>query len=173
MIPKFLGGIGEYSRSDIVNVFRQIDTDGSGFIDREEFGEFIRIVTSEVASEMRRESSVELMAGLDKVMNRSMMHHSSHHSSLDNSSVTDRMGLASRLVTSSSKGTSRNSNILGDETTIRYVQTLVTSSRSSDDHNPLEDWSVFYCGGSDAIKNNLKTITQKYNIDLAVEMFDW
>jgi len=173
MISEFLGGIGEYSRSDIVNIFRQIDTDGSGFIDREEFGEFIRIVTSEVASDMRRESSREMLAGLDKVMIRSMLHTSSQHSSLNNSSDHSNR----RQNVTSSKGTSRN--ILGDETTIRYVQTLVTSSRSSsdsgsgDDHNPLEDWSVFYCGGSDEIKNNLKTITQKYNIDLAVEMFDW
>ena len=168
MILEFLGGIGEYSRSDIVNIFRQIDTDGSGFIDREEFGEFIRIVTAEVASDMRRESSREMLAGLEKIMSRKMLHHSSHHSSLDNSSVHSNRR---QNVTSSSKGTSRNSYILGDETTIRYVQTLVTSSRSS--HSPLEDWSVFYCGGSDAIKNNLKTITQKYNMDLAVEMFDW
>ena len=170
MISEFLGGIGEYSRSDIVNIFRQIDTDGSGFIDREEFGDFIRIVTSEVASDMQRESSREMLAGLEKIMSRKMLHTSSHHSSLDNSSVHSNRR---QNVTSSSKGTSRNGNILGDETTIRYVQTLVTSSRSSDDHNPLEDWSVFYCGGSNEIKNNLKTITQKYNMDLAVEMFDW
>jgi hypothetical protein len=181
MISEFLGGIGEYSRSDIVDIFRQIDTDGSGFIDREEFGDFIRIVTSECA---RRASSIELMAGLEKVM-----HHSSRHSSLDgnssvhsnrlqNNSILRRLSNAFAPVTTG-EGTSRSirashhSKILGDETTIRYVQTLITSSRSSGDHNPLEDWSVFYCGGSYAIKNNLKTITKKYNIDLAVEKFDW
>ena len=118
----------------------------------------------------RRASSIELMAGLEKIMSRKMLHTSSHHSSLDNSSVHSNRR---QNVTSSSEGISRNSNILGDETTIRYVQTLITSSRSSDDHNPLEDWGVFFCGGSDAIKNNLKTITKKYNIDLAVENFDW
>ena len=34
MIVKFLGGIGEYSNSDMVDLFQKIDTDGSGFIER-------------------------------------------------------------------------------------------------------------------------------------------
>ncbi|KAL7449286.1 hypothetical protein ACHAWC_001359 [Mediolabrus comicus] len=181
MISEFLGGIGEYSRSDIVDIFRQIDTDGSGFIDREEFGDFIRIVTSESG---RRASSIKLMAGLEKVMSRHFSSLSDNDSSFhsnprQNNSILRRLSNPFAPVTSGEGGTSRSirashhSKILGDETTIRYVQTLITSSRSSGDHNPLEDWSVFYCGGSDAIKNNLRTITKKYNIDLAVEKFDW
>ena len=47
MISKFLGGIGEYSHSDIETYFRQADSDGSGYIDRDEFEDFIGMITSE------------------------------------------------------------------------------------------------------------------------------
>ena len=38
---------------------------------------------------------------------------------------------------------------------------------------PLEDWSLFYCGGSNGIKNDLKHLSKRCNIDLAVEKFNW
>jgi hypothetical protein len=37
MISAFLGGIGEYSRVDIKKLFKQCDTDDSGYINQEEF----------------------------------------------------------------------------------------------------------------------------------------
>ena len=37
MISAFLGGIGEYSREDIEKLFKQCDTDDSGYINRVEF----------------------------------------------------------------------------------------------------------------------------------------
>jgi hypothetical protein len=37
MISAFLGGIGEYSQVDIEKLFKQCDTDDSGYIDRVEF----------------------------------------------------------------------------------------------------------------------------------------
>jgi hypothetical protein len=33
-------------------------------------------------------------------------------------------------------------------------------------------WSIFYCGGSNAIKKDLKEISYRYGIDLAMENFD-
>ena len=58
----------------------------------------------------------------------------------------------------------------GDTNTIEYVKKLMNDSSGE---KPLEDWSIFYCGGSNAIKKNLKEISKRYNIDLAVEKFDW
>ena len=41
MISAFLGGIGDYSQTDIEHLFKQCDTDDSGYIDRAEFAYFI------------------------------------------------------------------------------------------------------------------------------------
>ena len=61
-------------------------------------------------------------------------------------------------------------HILGDSYTIDYVCNLL---KNSDSDNPLEDWSVFYCGGSSKMKADLTKISNKYNIGLSVEKFNW
>ena len=43
----------------------------------------------------------------------------------------------------------------------------------SSGEKPLEEWSMFYCGGSNAIVKDLKEISNRYEIDLALEKFDW
>jgi hypothetical protein len=146
MISDFLGGIGEYSRSDIETLFHQIDSDGSGFIDRDEFDDFVRMITMERATGSSFQQ--ELASAMEKSFyhRRSSAFHSSVHSS------------------------THNNNILGDTTTIDYMRKLVSKSTSE---NPLEDWSIFYCGGSNKVKNDLKAISKKYDIDFAVQKFDW
>ncbi|KAL7553601.1 hypothetical protein ACHAWF_016908 [Thalassiosira exigua] len=47
MLVQFLGGVGEYSREDLVEVFNKVDTDNSGTIDREEFDVFLSFATDE------------------------------------------------------------------------------------------------------------------------------
>ena len=37
----------------------------------------------------------------------------------------------------------------------------------------FNDWSIFYCGGSSAIKKNLKEVSENYGIAFAVESFGW
>ena len=61
-------------------------------------------------------------------------------------------------------------HVLGDESTMNYMQNL---TKNSDGDNPLEDWSVFYCGGSNAVSNILRDVTSKYSIGFALEKFDW
>ena len=51
MISRFLGVIGEYSRSDIEDMFDAIDTDRSEFINRAEFSAFLRVATCETGAE--------------------------------------------------------------------------------------------------------------------------
>ena len=46
MISSFFGGIGEYSCADIANLFKEIDTDNSGLIDKDEFENFINLAIS-------------------------------------------------------------------------------------------------------------------------------
>ena len=111
MLEKCLGGIGEFSHSEMVDLFEKIDTDGSGFIDKKEFGEFLRLATED--------QGVSTVHGVESV--------------------------------------------LGDDSTIEYMKTI----------DLLEDWGVFYCGGSNKIKNDLKEISRKYGLNFAVEKFDW
>ncbi|KAK1735733.1 NADPH oxidase [Skeletonema marinoi] len=144
MIYEFLGGIGEYSRSDIEALFHEIDSDGSGFIDRDEFDDFIGMITTE--SRTLSNSQHELLSAMERSMDV-------RRSSID-----------------SSVHRSTHNNILGNDTTIRYMQNLL---KYSEGDNPLEDWSIFYCGGSNEIAQILREVTSKYNIDFAVEKFDW
>jgi len=63
-----------------------------------------------------------------------------------------------------------SSHLLGDSYTVYYMCNLL---KNSEGDNPLEDWSIFYCGGSSKMKDDLKAISKKYTIDLSVEKFDW
>jgi hypothetical protein len=47
MISTFLNGIGEYSRANIEDLFKLVDADNSGYIDRVEFDEFIGLAMGE------------------------------------------------------------------------------------------------------------------------------
>ena len=151
MIYEFLGGIGEYSRSDIEAFFHQIDSDGSGFIDREEFDNFIGMITTERNLSKQSSSQRELSGAMERSQMRrrstvtSSAHRSMHH-------------------------TTRTSHLLGDSNTIDYMCNLL---KNSEGDNPLEDWSIFYCGGSSKMKDGLEAISKKYTIDLSVEKFDW
>ena len=62
-------------------------------------------------------------------------------------------------------------SVLGDDSTIEYMKSIANPTNGSE--NPLEDWSVFYCGGSNKIKSDLKEISRKYSLNFAVEKFDW
>ena len=154
MISEFLGGIGEYSRNDIEAFFHEIDSDGSGFIDRDEFDEFIDMSTS--GSRMISSRSTSQL-DLFNTMSRSLV-------------------MSSSLGPNSAHGhghrTSTTGHILGDSYTMDYVCNLL-KLKNSDGDNPLEEWSVFYCGGSSKMKDDLGRISKKYNIGLSVEKFDW
>ena len=96
-----------------------------------------------------RESTI-----VDKVFERTL-----NHSKASRSLATEPMF--------SSLG-SKNEVRIGDETTIQYMMDMM-----SDAEQPLDDWSMFYCGGSTSIEMTLRDIQKKYKIELGVEKFDW
>ena len=146
MISKFLGVIGEYSRNDIEDVFHIIDRDATGYIDRSDFDAFLRMVTS--SSEIKKySSSNELMSCMDAALALASSSHKTRRSVGQNS-------------------------VFGDSKTKEYMSKLMNDNDGSG-RSPLEDWSIFYCGGSKAIHKNLRDISKQYSIDLAVEKFDW
>ena len=153
MISKFLGVIGEYSRNDIEDVFHIIDRDATGYIDRSDFAAFLRMVTS--SSEIKKSSSSnELVSCMDAAL------------ALASSSSKNKS--ASGL----SCGSVGQNSVFGDSTTKEYMTKLMNDNDGSG-RGSLEDWSIFYCGGSRAIHKNLRDISKQYSIDLAVEKFDW
>ena len=149
MISKFLGGIGEYSRSDIVTFFHEIDADGSGYIDRDEFQDFISMISADCMK--KSQSHQDLLGAMEKSL------------------------LAQQSIRSICNET-RDSDPFGDDTTNKYVSNLRLLQQNTvhgSGDNPLEDWSTFYCGGSKKIKEILKEVTDKYGIALAIESFDY
>ncbi|KAK1735722.1 hypothetical protein QTG54_013428 [Skeletonema marinoi] len=133
MIYEFLGGIGEYSRSDIEALFHEIDSDGSGFIDRDEFDNFIGIITTERNLSTLSMSQRELVGAMEK----------------------SQMRRRSKITSSAHRSMHHTTNhLLGDSYTIDYMCNLLKNSEDVD--NPLEDWSIFYCGGSSKMKDDLK-----------------
>lgn len=165
MIVKFLGGIGEYSNSEMVELFQKIDTDGSGFIDQTEFEKFVTLATKD---EFKRGRTAWLQEAKTKanVENKKRLSVSAGTNESMMKIITEHNTVGSSIYHLAQTG--RFKSVLGDEGTIEYVKTLTDGSE-----NPLEDWSVFYCGGSNKIKADLKEISRKYGIDFAVEKFDW
>lgn len=145
MISAFLGGIGDYSQTDIKHLFKQCDTDDSGYIDRAEFAYFIFLSISN--------RDCYSPGWESKPMSKSF-------------SLTKR-----RVVTDSEEHTSTIrivDRMIGDECTMRYMKKMV-----NDIDRPLDDWSMFYCGNSTPIVKCLRDIEKKYHVGLGIEKFDW
>ncbi|KAL7550023.1 hypothetical protein ACHAWF_015459 [Thalassiosira exigua] len=58
MLLQFLGGVGEYSHEDLLEVFNTVDTDNSGNIDRKEFDVFLSFVTDGVVGDTPGSSEI-------------------------------------------------------------------------------------------------------------------
>ena len=142
----FLGGIGEYSKTDLDNLFKLVDTDESGFIDKDEFDTFM-----DYAINGKQHCDDDTALQVRQVLQRS--------------SKVRRMTIDSSLHSTLFTPTEE---MIGDKRTIQYMEGLI-----NDAERPLDDWSVFYCGGSTPVEKTLKGIRKKYNIGLGVEKFDW
>lgn len=149
MICSFLGGIGEYSRGDIEDLFKLVDTDESGYIDKDEFDHFLDLATGEKHCDdaTTRRANIALDRSLHKC-----------------ASGSRRLSLDSQL----SSVLSNKESIIGDASTIKYMEGLVSYK-----DRPLDDWSMFYCGASTPIEKNLRGIEKKYRMSLGIEKFDW
>jgi len=53
---------------------------------------------------------------------------------------------------------------------VNLMKTMIAESGNNDF---VRDWSIFYCGGSNAIKKSLQDISKRYSLSFAVEKFDW
>ena len=162
MISEFLGGIGEYSSSDLEDLYNQVDADGSGEIDREEFEDFLDMVNSNSSNgTSTADDDVEekILRGMSRAVSCKSLH------STDTSS---RHLSKSNLMDGVPEEGEDSPSSFGDDEDVKYLVEL-----SMEKDRPLKDWSIFYCGASGAIEGKLKDITKKYGMGIAVEKFDW
>lgn len=144
MIEEFCGGIGEYSCDDLKEVFDLIDRFDTGYIDREDFDAFLLVLTKK-QNERSSAKSKELAAQISKMMK-------SHHQKAMHGLTLHESNRRSSLVDS-----------------LNVMQSMILKS----ERGFVQDWTIFYCGGSNGIKENLKDIAKKYGLAFAVEKFDW
>eukprot|EP00984_Skeletonema_dohrnii_P013964 scaffold5849_cov120-Skeletonema_dohrnii-CCMP3373.AAC.1 len=149
MIAEFCGGIGEYSSADLKEVFSLIDRYGTGFIDREDYDAFLVVLTKKDSNRQSAKSK-ELATHIDKMLMKSLQTKSMHGLSVHKSF---HQGRRSSL-----------------QETVNLMKSMINES---DSKGTFRDWSIFYCGGSNGIKKNLKEIAKKYGLAFAVEKFDW
>jgi hypothetical protein len=162
MISRFVGIIGEYSISDIEDIFDAIDIDRSEYIDRAEFSAFLRIAATGENND--DDDDVEERRPSEELLLSSMVGLTDMQAALTTSMHNYSRGLSSH------HSTTCHGTVFGGSDTKEYVQKLMDDNSGE---KPLEEWSIFYCGGSNAIKKDLKKISVNYHIDLAVEKFDW
>ena len=149
MIAEFCGGIGEYSSSDLEEVFNLIDRYDTGFIDREDYDAFLVVLTKK-ESDRQSAKSKELATHIDRMLTKSLHTKSMHGLSVHKSF---HQGRRSSL-----------------QETVNLMKSMINESYSK---GIFRDWSIFYCGGSNGIKKNLKEIAKKYGLAFAVEKLDW
>lgn len=147
MIEEFCGGIGEYSHDDLREVFNLIDRFDTGYIDREDFDAFLLVLTK-TQNKRNSTKSKELASQIDKMMAAKSFAQRSMHG----------MSRPYRRSTSAAL-----------EDSLNVMQSMILRSEKGF----VQDWTIFYCGGSDGIKKNLKDIAKKYGLAFAVEKFDW
>eukprot|EP00563_Minutocellus_polymorphus_P014570 CAMPEP_0181047182 /NCGR_PEP_ID=MMETSP1070-20121207/14741_1 /TAXON_ID=265543 /ORGANISM="Minutocellus polymorphus, Strain NH13" /LENGTH=368 /DNA_ID=CAMNT_0023125833 /DNA_START=57 /DNA_END=1163 /DNA_ORIENTATION=+ len=151
-LSAFLGGIGDYSIHDVKGLFQQVDTDGSGFIDKAELDFFLDMA-------LAVDEDKDVIDKVEKGMGRS--------SSVHNLSTNSLVSL--NKTPSSNEAQEQVELIFGGRQAVEHLREL-----SSEPDLPLKDWSIFYCGGSSRIESELKATKKKYGIgDLAVERFNW
>jgi len=147
MIEEFCGGIGEYSHDDLREVFNLIDRFDTGYIDREDFDAFLLVLTK-TQNKRNSTKSKELASQIDKMMSAKSFAQRTMHG----------MSRPYRRSTSATL-----------EDSLNVMQSMILRSEKGF----VQDWTIFYCGGSDGIKKNLKDIAKKYGLAFAVEKFDW
>ena len=150
-ISDLLGGIGEYSIDDVKILFQQVDFDGSGYIDEAKLNSFFDMLSDD--------EDVEIIDKVERGMSFSTR----------NSLVS--LGALSPSTRSSMVNAAEEQAelLFGGNQAVEHLLEL-----SRDQGDILKDWSLFYCGGSKQIENDLRATTKKYGIgDLAVERFNW
>ena len=153
-ISDLLGGIGEYSIEDVKGLFQQVDYDGSGYIDEDELNTFFDLL-------LNNDEDAEVIDKVERGMMRNV-------STTSLASLGRRRSSSRRSSLASEEGEKAELLFGGDQA----VEHLLELSRHPD--SLLEDWSIFYCGGSARIESDLKATKKKYGIgDLAVERFNW
>eukprot|EP00984_Skeletonema_dohrnii_P008083 scaffold2958_cov162-Skeletonema_dohrnii-CCMP3373.AAC.3 len=125
----------------------------SGFIDRAEFSAFLRVAASETKTRSSRDllSSMVAFTDMEEALSSSM------HNPRARGLLT---GVSSNHAATTTSDSRHGGSVFGDSNTIEYMNKLMNDC---DGAKPLEleEWGIFYCSGSNAIKKDLKEISHR------------
>ena len=159
-------GRDEFLPEDLIELFREVDKNGDGFIDRTEF--------------------TRMLLGLDIIEDSDSDDESSLSDSEDG--INEREGARRRGSWSQSRptktkvSTARGGNGLASVEARNDFSPGNSKETSSDEdmmkfalkNEPvLQTWQMLYCGGSNPVVSKLKEISTTFKIDLRIEKFDW
>lgn len=153
-------GRDEFSPEDLIELFRDVDKNGDGFIDRTEF--------------------TRLLLGLD-IAEDSDSDDDSYLSSDDDNEESVR-NRGSWMQSRGKVSTVRGRNSLAAVEARNDFSPGNSKETSSDEdmmkfalkNEPvLQTWQMLYCGGSNPVVSKLKEISTTFKIDLRIEKFDW
>ena len=153
-------GRDEFSAEDLIELFRDVDKNSDGFIDRTEF--------------------TRLLLGLD-IAEESDSDDDSYLSSDDDNEESVR-NRGSWMQSRGKVSTVRGGNSLAAVQARNDFSPGNSKETSSDEdmmkfalkNEPvLQTWQMLYCGGSNPVVSKLKEISTTFKIDLRIEKFDW
>ena len=153
-------GRDEFLPEDLIELFRDVDKNSDGFIDRTEF--------------------TRLLLGLD-IAEESDSDDDSYLSSDDDNEESVR-NRGSWMQSRGKVSTVRGGNSLAAVQARNDFSPGNSKETSSDEdmmkfalkNEPvLQTWQMLYCGGSNPVVSKLKDISTTFKIDLRIEKFDW
>lgn len=153
-------GRDEFSPEDLIELFRDVDKNGDGFIDRTEFTRLL--LGLDIAEDSDSDDDSYLSSDDDNeesVRNRGSWMQSRGKVS----TVRGRNSLASVEARNDfSPGNSKETS--SDEDMMKFALK---------NEPVLQTWQMLYCGGSNPVVSKLKEISTTFKIDLRIEKFDW
>ena len=153
-------GRDEFSAEDLIELFRDVDKNSDGFIDRTEFTRLL--LGLDIAEESDSDDDSYLSSDDDNeesVRNRGSWMQSRGKVS----TVRGRNSLAAVEARNDfSPGNSKETS--SDEDMMKFALK---------NEPVLQTWQMLYCGGSNPVVSKLKEISTTFKIDLRIEKFDW
>jgi len=154
-------GRDEFLPEDLIELFRDVDKNGDGFIDRIDF--------------------TRMLLGID------ILDDSDDKSSLSDFDDNEEL-VMSRGSWMQSRGTNPKYTTVRGHNSLAAVEARNDFSPGNSKETSLDEdmmkfalknepvlqtWQMLYCGGSNPVVSKLKEISTTYKIDLRIEKFDW
>lgn len=147
----------EFMPEDLIELFRDVDKNGDGFIDRTEFTRLL------LGLDLAEDSDDDSYLSSDDDNEESVRNRGSWMQSRGKVSTVRGNSLAAVQARNDfSPGNSKETS--SDEDMMKFALK---------NEPVLQTWQMLYCGGSNPVVSKLKEISTTFKIDLRIEKFDW